>query len=196
MRKFLHNFRPLIYCICELAVGVLLLIDPIAFTSAIVRILGIVLCVFGVLNIMSYFRLAPEMGSMSMSFTKGLVQVIAGVFCIFRPEWLANAFPLLAVAYGLVILVVGLVKLQWSVDTLRLSGSYWFIPGIGGLTSVIFAVVIILNPFTTTAVLWIFAGVSLIIEAVIDAVSTIMSNKKSKTETETDSGYEVEIKDV
>ncbi len=196
MRKFLHNFRPLIYCICELAVGVLLLIDPIAFTSAIVRILGIVLCVFGVLNIMSYFRLAPEMGSMSMSFTKGLVQVIAGVFCIFRPEWLANAFPLLAVAYGLVILVVGLIKLQWSVDALRIGGIFWYIPGIGGLTSVIFAVVIILNPFTTTAVLWIFAGVSLIIEAVIDAVSTIMSNKKSKTETETDSGYEVEIKDV
>ncbi len=198
MRKFLHDFRPLIYCICELAVGVLLLIDPIAFTSAIVRILGIVLCVFGVLNIMNYFRLAPEMGSMSMSFTKGLVQVIAGVFCIFRPEWIANAFPLLAVAYGLVILVVGLVKLQWSVDALRIGSLYWFIPGIGGLTSVIFAVVIIFNPFTTTAVLWIFAGVSLIVEAVIDAVSTIMSNKKSKieTETETDTGYEVEIKDV
>ena len=192
MRKFLHDFRPLIYCICELAVGVLLLIDPIAFTSAIVRILGIVL------YIMNYFRLAPEMGSMSMSFTKGLVQVIAGVFCIFRPEWIANAFPLLAVAYGLVILVVGLVKLQWSVDALRIGSLYWFIPGIGGLTSVIFAVVIIFNPFTTTAVLWIFAGVSLIVEAVIDAVSTIMSNKKSKieTETETDTGYEVEIKDV
>ena len=101
-------------------------------------------------------------------------------------------------AYGLVILVVGLVKLQWSVDALRIGSLYWFIPGIGGLTSVIFAVVIIFNPFTTTAVLWIFAGVSLIVEAVIDAVSTIMSNKKSKieTETETDTGYEVEIKDV
>ncbi len=194
MRRFLHNFRPLIYCICELAVGVLLLIDPIAFTSAIVRIFGIVLCVLGVLNIMSYFKLAPEMGSMSMSFTKGLVQVIAGVFCIFRPEWLANAFPLLAVAYGLGILVVGLIKLQWSVDILRVNGRYWFIPGIGGISSVIFAVVIILNPFTTTAVLWMFAGISLIVEAVIDAVSTIMANRKNKIATDT--GYEVEIKDV
>lgn len=194
MRKFLHNFKPLILCICEFAVGVLLLIDPIAFTSAIVRILGIVLCVLGVLNIMSYFKLAPEMGSMSMSFTKGLVQVIAGVFCIFRPEWLANAFPLLAVAYGLGILIFGLIKLQWSVDILRIRGSYWLIPGLGGISSIIFAVVIILNPFTTTAVLWVFAGVSLIIEAVIDAVSTIMSNKRNKVTT--DSGYEVEIKDV
>lgn len=194
MRRFLHNFRPLIYCICELAVGVLLLIDPIAFTSAIVRIFGIVLCVLGVLNIMSYFKLAPEMGSMSMGFTKGLVQVIAGVFCIFRPEWIANAFPLLAVAYGLGILVVGLIKLQWSVDILRVNGRYWLIPGIGGISSVIFAVVIILNPFTTTAVLWIFAGISLIVEAVIDAVSTIMANIKNKIATDT--GYEVEIKDV
>lgn len=194
MRRFLHNFRPLIYCICELAVGVLLLIDPIAFTSAIVRIFGIVLCVLGVLNIMSYFKLAPEMGSMSMGFTKGLVQVIAGVFCIFRPEWIANAFPLLAVAYGLGILVVGLIKLQWSVDILRVNGRYWLIPGIGGISSVIFAVVIILNPFTTTAVLWIFAGISLIVEAVIDAVSTIMANRKNKIATDT--GYEVEIKDV
>lgn len=194
MRRFLHNFRPLIYCICELAVGVLLLIDPIAFTSAIVRIFGIVLCVLGVLNIMSYFKLAPEMGSMSMGFTKGLVQVIAGVFCIFRPEWIANAFPLLAVAYGLGILVVGLIKLQWSVDILRVNGRYWLIPGIGGISSVIFAAVIILNPFTTTAVLWIFAGISLIVEAVIDAVSTIMANIKNKIATDT--GYEVEIKDV
>lgn len=194
MKKFLHNFRPLIYCLCELAVGVLLLIDPISFTSAVVRILGIALCVFGVLNIMSYFKLAPEIGSMSMGFTKGLVQVLGGIFCIFRPEWLANAFPLLAVAYGLVILVVGLIKLQWSVDIVRLSGVYWFMPGIGGITSIIFALIIIFNPFTTTAVLWTFAGVSLIIEAVIDAVSTIMTNRKNKVKT--DSGYEVEIKDV
>ncbi len=197
MKRFLHNFRALIYCICELGVGVLLLIDPIAFTSAIVRIFGIVFCVFGVFNIMNYFKLAPELGSMSMGFTKGLVQVIAGVFCIFRPEWFANAFPLLAVAYGLVILVVGLVKLQWSVDMVRLGGRFWFIPGIGGVTSVIFALVIIFNPFTTTSVLWVFAGVSLIVEAVIDGVSTIMTNKKptAEVDTKTDTGYEVEIKD-
>lgn len=206
MKKLLHDFRALIYCVCEMAVGVLLLIDPIAFTSAIVRIFGIVFCVFGVFNIMSYFKLDPELGSMSMGFTKGLVQAIAGVFCIFRPEWFANAFPLLAIAYGIVILIVGLVKLQWSVDMVRLGAKYWYIPGIGGITSVIFALVIIFNPFTTTAVLWIFAGVSLIAEAVIDAVSAIMTNRKSKPkayveedseadseeEIETDTGDEVE----
>lgn len=190
MKKLLRDFRALIYCVCELAVGVLLLIDPIAFTSAIVRIFGIVFCVFGVFNIMTYFKLDPELGSMSMGFTKGLVQAIAGVFCIFRPEWFATAFPLLAVAYGIVILIVGLIKLQWSVDMVRLGTKYWYIPGIGGITSVIFALVIMFNPFTTTTVLWIFAGLSLIAEAIIDAASTIMTNKKHRAKADTEEEYE------
>lgn len=177
MKKLFHDFRALIYCLCELAVGILILIDPMAFTSAIIRIAGIILIIIGVFSIIRYFRLAPEMGSLSMELTKGFIRLIGGAFCVFNPEWFTKTFPLIAVAYGIVILVVGLIKLQWSVDLLRLGIRYWFITGLGGVSSIILALVIILNPFESVNVMWIFVGVALIAEAVVDAVYAVMESK-------------------
>ena len=37
------------------------------------------------------------------------------------------------------------------------------------------AVVILLNPFATTEVLWIFAGITLIVEAFVDIVSIFVN---------------------
>lgn len=186
MKKFLNNSKSLIYCICEAIIGILILVNPISFTSAIVRIVGIVLAVMGVLDVIGYFRLSPEEGSMSQCLAKGLIFLAAGVFCVFRPEWFSNTFPVLAVIYGIGILVIGLIKVQWTVDILRNHLKFWFVPAIGALSSILLAVIILSNPFATVEVMWIFVGISLIFEAIVDGVSVFFECKRPD-------GYEVEI---
>ena len=60
---------------------------------------------------------------------------------------------------------------------LRNKQKYWFVAIISAILSIIFAIMILLNPFSSTGVLWMFIGVSLIIEAVADVVTFIFERK-------------------
>ena len=50
-------------CILEIVVGVLLLIDPVGFTSGIIIGAGVLMCLGGVLSVVRYFMLKPEIAA-------------------------------------------------------------------------------------------------------------------------------------
>jgi len=75
------------------------------------------------------------------------------------------------------ILLSAISKLQWAVDLLRKRQRYWFVTLIGALLSLVFAVIVLANPFAATATLWMFVAISLIVEAVADIVSFIFGRK-------------------
>ena len=55
----------------------------------------------------------------------------------------------------------------------------WFLAAAGALMSVVFAVVILVNPFHSTKFLWIFVGVSLILEAAVDIMALVSCNQNN-----------------
>jgi len=59
------------------------------------------------------------------------------------------------------------------VDMIRLKMRRWYWPAIGAGLSLLVAVVILLNPFGTLATLWVFTGIALIAEAVVDVLTLI-----------------------
>lgn len=173
MSKMKLILGKLALCLCEVAVGTLLLIDPVGFTSAIVTAVGVLLLLAGVFSVIDYFYEAPAEACLEKGLAKGVCAVLAGLFLILRSEWLFVTFPLLTVAYGIVILVTGVVRVQWTVDMLRLKTGRWYIAAIGAMLSLICAAVILADPFETTAVLWMFTAISLIVHAVADLVLLI-----------------------
>ena len=58
--------------------------------------------------------------------------------------------------------------------------SRWLLAAISAALSIICGVVIITNPFSATAVLWLFIGISLIVEAVFDMVGSIFGNRDKR----------------
>lgn len=110
---------------------------------------------------------------------KGLIFLLAGAFCTFDFEWFIVTFPIIAILYGIGILLMGVGKLQTAVDLLRLKNKKWWWSAISAAISVICALVIILNPFATTVVLWQFTGISLLVEAVFDIVTLFLSRKNN-----------------
>ncbi|MCD8332006.1 MAG: DUF308 domain-containing protein [Oscillospiraceae bacterium] len=176
MNHLKENAGNLVMSVCEAVIGVLLLVNPVGFTSFVLIALGAVLAIRGVVNVISYFRAKPEDALRSQSLTAGLLLLAIGLFCMLRFRWLIALFPALTVFYGVVILLAGFSKIQWTVDCIRLKRR-WIVVAISAALSLISAVVILANPFSAAAALWTFAAISLIVEAVFDVVAVFLSGR-------------------
>ena len=170
----------IIMSITELIVGILLLIDPVGFTSGIIVVFGIILMACGLVNIVKYFRAEPEAAAVKQLLAKGLSELLLGAFCAFQSHWFVVTFPVLTLIYGVLILFTGLTQIQWTVDMIRLKRKRWYLAMIGAAASVLCGIVIITSPFSSTAVLWMFTGISLIVEAVFDVVAAIWGKRDNR----------------
>ena len=80
--------------------------------------------------------------------------------------------------YGVITLVAGVGKIQMAVDLMRLQLRHWYIALINALFTIVFALLIVFNPFETTAILWTFIGVALLIEALLDIIVFIFGRRR------------------
>lgn len=183
--KFLkNNFGGIIGCLLEILVGVLLLVNPVGFTSGIIIGAGYLLIISGLASIIKYFRTTPEEAEKSQAMVKGLVALLVGAFCAFNSGWFLVTFPVITLIYGVVFLITGLAKVQWMVDAIRMKKGKWFLTGISALLSIACGVIIITSPFSSTAMLWIFTGISLIAEAIFDVATILFGTKQNNGQAE------------
>lgn len=174
MKTVRQNGAAIIMCVIELAAGILLLVNPAGFTAGIITAAGIALIAGGLLNVIRYFKSSPAEAAAGQLLMQGLVALLAGAFCAFNPGWFLITFPVIAILYGVAVLIGGLSKIQITMDMLRFKNPKWWWGAISAAISIICAFVIIRNPFSSTVVLWWFTGISLIIEAVFDLVTLLM----------------------
>lgn len=170
-----RNINLIFVCILEALVGILLLVSPDNFTTAIIIACGIVLLVGGIVSVVKYFRTDALEASVKDTLVKGLVMLLGGLFLVINPKWLISKFPILTILYGIAVLIGGLFKFQWFIDAIRLKTGRWLFNMLNALISIVCAVIILADPFTTTAFLWIFIGVSLIVEAICDLIVMIVA---------------------
>lgn len=179
--KTKSKINSIIMSLCEIIVGILLLVNPVGFTSGIIVFLGIILGILGVAGIVQYFRTSPEKAMMEQGLTRGLLELLVGIFFITKNKWFIATFPILTVIYGIGTLVLGITKIQLTVDMIRLKVKKWFWAAISAVITILCAGIILYNPFSSTSALWIFIAIALIVEAVIDIVATIFAKSEDKT---------------
>lgn len=167
----------IILSLCEAIVGILLFVNPVGFTTGIIIFLGAVFLILGIAGIVQYFREPPQIAAAKQSLTRGCIGVLAGLFCIFKSGWFIATFPLLTILYGIGTLITGIAKVQWTVDRIRLKMRRWFWTAISAVLTIVCAVIILCDPFSTTAVLWLFIAVILIVEAVFDIIAAIFTKE-------------------
>ena len=167
----------------EVIIGILLLVNPIEFTSGIIIAFGILLIMMGIHKIAKYFHTEPMAAAIGQALTKGLLALLVGAFCAFNSHWFLATFPVLTLVYGAGILVAGIVKLQWTVDMIRMKRSKWFWMAISAAISIVCGITVIADPFRTTAVLWMFIGITLIVDAGFDMIGSIFGNREKPEHT-------------
>ena len=184
MKKFNRNVNRIIAILCEVAVGIMLMIDPARFTVGIIVITGIVLMIAGIVNIVRYFTGDRIEAAAGQLLTRGILLAVGGALCAFNSGWFMLVFPMLTVLYGAALLVTGVMKIQLTVDMIRAGAQRWYLSGINALLSVVCGLVVVFNPFATSEVIGMFAGIALIVTAVFDLVTMIASRDKNSNDDE------------
>lgn len=184
MKRIKNYVVEIAICVFELLIGILLLVDPVGLTTVVFVAGGVLMVLMGAWETVKYFRMDPESAARSQLLVKGMVLLLCGGFCVLKYEWFLVTFPLLTVIYGIVILLTGLRKAQRTVDGIRLKWGKWYLSAISAVVSILCAIIIIRNPFASTAALWMFTGISMIVEAVFDAVALIFGTRKPKAAAE------------
>lgn len=181
MSSLVSKYQNILISAAEIAVGILLLIDPVGLTRGIIIAFGIVMTVMGVWNIIGYFHADIEKAKEKGSLSKGLFFMLIGLFCAFKSSWFIVTFPIITVLYGVVSLLSGFGKLQQAINMVRGRERYWYVALSSAVLTLLFATLILTNPFTSTAMLWTFIGISLLVEAFMDVLTFIFSKRKSGT---------------
>ncbi len=185
MKNLSQNGGKIVMSLCEIVLGVLLFINPLGFTATIIKVAGILLMLAGVVSVIRYFRSDPAEAHLEQGLVKALCELAMGAFCVFNTEWFLVTFPIVTLLYGVVILFTGIVRVQWTVDMLRMKTGRWYLAGIGALLSLAFGAIIVLNPFAWTGFLWTFVAISMIVNAVFDLCATLFAGQaQEKTEIE------------
>ncbi len=174
MGKFRGMWGRLLLCLFEVGLGIVLLVDPVKFTSALMTAVGILLCVLGALSTLTYFRMDPVEASLSQELMKGLTLLVVGVFCIYRSDFFVRWFPVLTTLYGGIIIFTGIDKIQWAVDMFRLRRGVWQVSAVSALLSIVLGVLVLANPFSVLGTLWTFTAVSLIVIGVINGAAVLL----------------------
>ena len=177
---FRRYLRDIITALFLIVVGILLLINPVAFAMGLVKLAGVFLVVLGALRIVRYFRTDPETAARGQDFFIGLIAILGGLFCIFFTGWFLSAFTTLAVIYGLLQLLLGFSKVQRTVDFLRMDLSLWYLPACSALIYLVFGFIIVLNPEMTLINVWVFTGVTMIVEGIITAVCLFLLERERR----------------
>ena len=179
MKEMAKNYGGIILCVFELIIGILLLINPEGFTSAIFIAAGCLLIVAGIVSVVKYFRTDAEIAAQGSALSSGLCEIVLGAFLGIGYQLMVGSFFILTVLYGVSLLASGFFKVQTTVDMVRLKNQKWFIAAASALVAIICALVILLLvPYAGTVVLWRFAGIVLIVESVADAAVLIVNKKK------------------
>lgn len=184
MKGLLKNSGGILISIVEIIAGVLLLVNPTTFISYIVLIAGALLIISGIISGIRYFVTPIDEAQEGQGIFKALLETTLGAFLMINNGLFVSddANKIISFIFGAAILLVGFTKLQAMFDKIRRK-QLFIVSLISAVITIACAVVIITGTLALN-VLWIFAGISLIVEAVIDIADMIavavVSKKKSK----------------
>lgn len=181
MNNLKKHWPILLISLLEIIIGIVLLIQPVGFTNIAIIITGVLLAVRGILYTVRYVRSDEKAAVKEQSLAKGLTLVAAGLFCMLDSAWLLNTFSVLSVLYGVAILVMGFFKLQRAIDMLRAQSGQWLWAVGSAALALIIGAIILWNPFRSSNGLWIFTGICLLAEALVDLVFVALRSMKDKT---------------
>ena len=177
MDKLKQNLPMIVLIIIELAIGILLLINGEVFTKIVIILFGLILIALGIVYLIRSFT-ASEKGFMSwIAMPVSIVALVVGLLCTFFSGAIMGVLAVVAVVYGVILIISAIFKLKSYVDVSRAGLKPSALTLISAALSFVFGAIIILNPFKAVNALWIFSGISLIIQAVVDIAMIVLKEK-------------------
>ena len=102
----------LMLAVCELLLGILLLVNPVGLTSFVIVALGVLLLLLGALHLFQYTRLPREEAAKTWKLASGAGLLAIGISIIANQPWMVEMMGTLTTLYGIIVLAAAFMKLQ------------------------------------------------------------------------------------
>lgn len=170
--------RELIFAdIAMLVLGLLMVILPKQSPDVLCITAGIFLGIWGLIKLVTYFAAKKTAPFTSFGLVEGATLAGFAVFFILSPQVLKD---FIEIVLAIVLLISAVIKIQYTVDFLRLKEKLWYIPLLGAVVTIALGVFIFIDPFKNHF-LMLYIGISFLVNGAWDILSVILLSKASKT---------------
>jgi uncharacterized membrane protein HdeD (DUF308 family) len=169
------KIQQLVTAIAIAIIGLLFIIFPQSSAHILCYAGGAVLIVWGVIRTVLYF--VTGMRGVNYSLAGGIALIAIGAILCAKPDLISE---IVTIALGVILIIDGVIKLQQSMDIVKLKESGWWISLIVAGVSIVLGLVTLIDPFGSRTALMIFIGISLIVDAVCDIISAYRLGEAEK----------------
>lgn len=157
--------------------GMLMIIFPAMSGILLCKGIGVALCIWGALRLMAYYKVMKNEILGSFGLVQGVILLGFGIFFVMKPQAIAI---FITTAIAIVIIVDGVLKLQYAVDFHNMNVDKWWVELLAALIMVGLGIVALVNPFSTMNTLMVFMGVVLVIEGAWDLAAIMRISAAAK----------------
>ena len=118
-----------------------------------------------------------EPNSFRETMRQGVALAGFGLYILIRPG-IIEVF--LTTVFAIIIIVDGILKLQYALDFRKLDAGGWWIEAVCAAVMIILGIVVLFNPFATVAAVMLFIGVVFVFEGAWDLASILYISKIAK----------------
>lgn len=159
-----------------IALGVVLIIWPGATMATICYMLAALLIAVGVISLANYLRKDVNGLIYRYDLVVGLSAILGGILVIIKVDQLTSLIP---VVLGFLVTISGIMKMQNSIDLLRLKHETWHVAFALSIINIVAGIILLIDPFSAT-VLIVITGISLVYSGLTDLYVTIVMAKRMK----------------
>lgn len=169
----------LLQAILFVALGLFIAFWPGATIITIIYLFGALFLLSGIASMVNYFRVKEDVYRPTSVLAAGVFYLILALLAFLFPQVIASFF---SVALGIILVLCGVVNAVRSAELRQYSngGKSWIVGLIVGVVIALAGVVVLVNPFETTAMLVFFLGIFLFINGLADLVLELYTRKVRK----------------
>lgn len=159
------NITSIIFSIIFILIGSFLLARPEDAIHLVSYALGIILIVWGVISVITFFTDKESQNYLDFVFIVGVFVLIFGIIILVKPDTIASIIPLLL---GIWMLINGVTKLSYSLTLNNNKSALSSI--IISLIIVLLGILLIINPFQGAKKIVQILGISILVYSILDLI--------------------------
>ena len=158
-----------------IALGIVLILWPGATMKTICYLLAAMLLAIGVVSLINYLRKDISGIIYRYDLVVGLCAILGGILVIVKVDKLTDLIP---AVLGFLVTMSGIMKMQNSVDMLRLGHGTWHVAFAMAIVNIVAGIVLLMNPFEAAQILIMCLGIALVYSGITDLYVTISISRR------------------
>lgn len=175
IKKLFRSYWVLsVFCI---VLGIALIAKPDFFTNAIGYVVGGLLAAYGAVELVRYFIKSREDPMYATGLAAGIILCAAGIFIMARPDFIPK---IIALIFGLYMLISGIVNLQDSLNIRSSGRDSWQFSTVSAVITIVIGIVLVVNPLLLTDAALTILGISLLVSGISNIMGCFTAGRVMK----------------